>query len=154
MPKTTQILAIGIFVLLLGIGLPTYITSTNTANTVGVELSEGGTNEITDSLKVTPTTVNSSNVTVEVQETDTFQSKSKTGFIGEQLNYTISGEDVNVTIDSVHTQPTLNRSVLLVEYPPTFAWDGGTKTIADNLGLLLAAVTLIIGVGAIVVVIE
>lgn len=138
-------MALGIFVLLIGLIFPTAIDASHTDATAGFELSEGENTTVTDGLRMAVESVEGDNATISLTDTQTRETESQTLTIGETGTYTTNGETSNVTVESINSN---NVTTSTAEYSRTYGWGDGPKTFVDNLGLILAILAFLMGVGA------
>lgn len=138
-------MALGVFVLLIGLIFPTAIDASHTDATAGFELSEGENTTVTDGLRMAVESVEGDNATISLTDTQTRESERQTLTIGETGTFTTNGETSNVTVESINSN---NVTTSTVEYSRTYGWGDGPKTFVDNLGLILAILAFLMGVGA------
>lgn len=140
----TAIIALGLFVLLIGLILPTAINASHTDASRGFQLSENETHRVTDGLSMTIESVQSSNATITLTDNQTRQSDTQTVQIDATNQFeTTTNETMNVTLNEIDG----NVTKTTVEYSRTYGWNDGAKLFADNLGLLIAIIAFLLAVG-------
>jgi len=131
------IVALAVFVLLIGLLFPTLITSTNERAVTGLQLDEGETQAITGGLDATAVETTNSEATIRLTDTETQESINATISEGatETLTFSINEETVDVTVEeSTNSEVTLSP----VEYARTYGWSDGAKTFIGEIGIIFA----------------
>lgn len=148
MPNLKEAVALGVLLLAAAFFAPTLISATNETTTSTVELQVDQTANQTEYLQTEADAIDvGNNSTITVRNTNTLSSEQNTIDVADTQNYTVDGQDVNVTVDSTDTRNGTDYVIISVEYNPDFGWGSGASTVFDNLGLLIAVVGFIMVVG-------
>lgn len=145
----TAIMAFGVFVLLIGLIIPTAIDASHTNATNGFELSEGENTTITEGLRMSVHSISGDSANISLIDTQTRENVTQELTVGETQNYTTNGENTTVTLESISGVDTSTT----VEYNRTYGWNDGSKLFVENLGLLIALLALLLVVGLLMAVI-
>lgn len=146
------IVALGVFVLLAGMILPTAISSTGENATTGLQLDEGETTTVTDGLEATAVSTADNQSEIQLRDVETQQVINKTITEGDTATYEFSNRDtVTVTVEDSQSQTVYLSPI---EYPRSYGWGDGAKMFADNIGLLLVILTFLLFGSVLIAVVE
>lgn len=147
MPSSTTAAALGLVVLLLVLAIPAAITVTDSPATATFDLDEGERASVVQTLSVVVEDTSQNSSTITLRDSKTIESQTETLSPGETESYQLNGDQMNVTLRELQG-PSANATVA-VEYPRTYGWAPGAKTMVDNLPLALVVVAFVVVIGGI-----
>lgn len=144
-------LAVGVLVvgILVAFLLPTAIGAFNSDTSQTEIQQEDTTYQIGASLEANATDINSTSneVTLELNDTSTAGTTTKTISEGNNATYSLNNGDVNVTVDSVNSD---TEAQITYDYESTFGWDNGPAQLFNLLPLFFVLVILMFVIGAVI----
>lgn len=147
MPSSTTAAALGLVVLLLVLAIPAAITVTDSPATATFDLDDGEQASVVQTLSVMVENTTKTDATITLRDSETIEGETQTLSEGETVSYSVRNETMNVTLREIQG-PSANASVA-VEFPRTYGWAPGSKTIVDNLPLALALVAFVVVIGGV-----
>lgn len=147
MPSSTTAAALGLVVLLLVVAIPAAITVTDSPATATFDLDEGERASVVQTLSVLVEDTSQTDATVTLRDSETIESQTETLSPGETETYQLNGDTMNVTLREV--QGANANATVSVEYPRTYGWAPGAKTVVENLPLGLVTVAFVVVLGGI-----
>lgn len=130
------IFAAGILILAVALFIPTFVDTTQGNATQVLELDNGSSVELTDKLSVGAVTVSNTgnNATIEYTDETSLATNQTLLNVSESGNMTLSGDYVNVTLDSIPENETVR---ITSTYPPMFGWNAAARTFINNSEIIL-----------------
>lgn len=148
MPRPATAAALGLLVLLLVVAVPASITVTEEPAQATYDLDTGDQTTVTQTLQiVVEDTTNQPDATITLRDTETLDSQTETMMPDNTTQYTIRNETIDVTLIAVEGSNA--NATVGVEYPRTYGWHAGAKTMVDNLPLAFVLVAFVVVVGGI-----
>lgn len=148
MPKrlTVIIVALGIFVLFVGLMFPTLITASNEPAVTGLQVDETETETVTGGLEATAVETSNADASIRLTDTETQESVNHTISEGETqtFEFSINGESVDVTLEE-----TTDSYVTLspIEYSRTYGWGDGAELFIGNIGIIFTVIAFLMFAG-------
>lgn len=143
------VLALVIGAVLIGNVLPVGINETTQDNTYNLTQDEGTEYVVVDGKLNSTVTASSagSSATIELKDVETGTTVSNSVNVGSTVTYTVEGNDVNVTVNSV-TSGTPNTVDVTYDVPPDYGWNDSTKSLWGLVPvfLILGALVLLAGI--------
>lgn len=146
------IVAFVILVALIAFAFPTLITAADSDIEATLQLDDGETGEIRETLNATVHDVTAANATIELERQDTGETDNRTVDLDQTVEYVLGDETVYVTVTSISNGNTIVTADYT--YSSTFGWSDEAVLIADNLDLLLAVLVLILVTGMVMAVVR
>lgn len=134
-----------VVVLLLFTPLMSSVTSDRVSN---VTVAEGSATEVTNHLDASALSVNETNATLEMENSQTLSSESKLLNTSSTESFNVSGEVVNATLVEVEDNTT---TTLSITSPRTFGKGPFETTFYQNIDVLLAIFALVLLFGGLAV---
>jgi hypothetical protein len=154
MPDVKDAVAVGILVLCVAVFVPTLVDGTQNDKTAIAEIEENSTFDYTDKLSVEAVSVSqsSSSATIEVRNSETFESSQKVLNASESKVYQVGGENVTATLEQLRFSTGGEYATVSVSYPPTFGFGDASKDFFENMEIVIVLVGFIIVLGVLGVV--
>lgn len=127
-------LAVALSLILLSALAPLAITGTVGTESTTLTQAAGNTYTITGDLQTNATSVTSTDATINVS--DSGDSETNTVSVGSTVEYTVGGDAVNVTVDSVNTSTTPNQTTVTYNYTVGAGWQGESQDIFSVLPIV------------------
>lgn len=138
----TASVAIGVALLAVALLFTPVMNTTTSDTTTYVEVDNSSVEQITDRLDLKAVEINETNSTVTLENTNDFNSSTKTINESVETKFNVSGATLLVSNTEIVTNNTTAQ--YRVTYPPTFAWNNYAATFMTNLDLLIAVLGLLL----------
>lgn len=142
------VIALTIGAILIGNVMPVGITETTADDTYNLTQDEGTKYVVVDQKLNSTVTASSAgaSATIELEDADG-STVSNSVNVGETVTYSISGDEVDVTVNSV-TSATPNVIDVTYDVPPDYGWDSASQSIWSLIPvfLILGALVLLAGI--------
>lgn len=156
MVDATDVIAIGLFALVVALFVPQLVDGTQDNTESTIEIENDTLYSETERLDISPTDVSSvgSNATIEVTNSQTLNASEKLLNVSESKSYVLDSENVTVTLNSIRSDSTGQYVTVTVAYPTTFGFGEGAQLFFEQLEFIIVAVGFIIVMGILAVVIK
>lgn len=148
---TTSIIALGVFILVVGLIFTPLMTASNTPASETDELVEGNTTIIDQEFIITIENATDTHTNVTVQDDKTLVSDTNNLSVGQSATSTLSGGDVTTTVTDITNfvagqanDPDTHTVTFELEYPRTYGWSAEGKLFAGQLDVLLGIIGFLI----------
>lgn len=145
--------AVGLLLFGMAVFTPLLINTTQSDATAVHELSEGETENVTEHLSINAVDISSgqSGANVTIENLDTLNTSAKHLNTSESHDYKLSGDTVNVTLDSITDN---NEATFTVIYPPMFGWDDEPRTFFENIEIVIVLLAGAVIIGSLAVILK
>lgn len=147
MPDTATVFGFVVLTLLIAVAVPAAVSITTDDATVTYDLDIGETETVTEQLVVIVQDSSKTDAEITLRDDKTLDSQTETLNESETQQYTVSNETVNVTLQQAGGAQA--NATVAVDYPRTYGWSDGAKTVVDNLPLMLVAAGGLVVIGGI-----
>jgi len=131
------VVVLAVFGIIASIGLPIAIDAIEDDNVDTLTQDVSTTYEVNGELNTTVTAItDGADATVELNDTRTGTTTSKTINVGDNATYSLDGGDVDVGVESA-TSGTPDTAVVNYTYAPEYAYGSGASSIWNVLGLAI-----------------
>lgn len=148
MPTRTQIVGLAVIVLFISVAFPTFISSSvenNITETTTLE-GEGDSAVLDGSVRLTLDTKTNSDANITYVHLESGDAASIQLSETETGTVQVDGEQITTTALDIGTG-TSGEVVIKSTFPKSLAWDSGSRTLSDNIPVILAGIAVMIVVG-------
>jgi hypothetical protein len=149
----TAAFAIGVVALTIAFVIPPMLEAPNEDTASTVQLDEGDVENLNTNLDITLIATDKQAGTANVQTTDltTGETLNETIAVDETATFQMPDGEVTVTVESLTGT---KSATLTASYPATYGFSEGGVAIAENIGILLVAIALLLISGILVTVVN